>query len=173
MTWRDFATDPTERPWQWIGNVRWRKREPYTGVEWRGPKSVRLKEMRLVKSKVKSIENSSRQAKQSIPWSIVTFHDDCLKMCQNFSTNFSDKRPGCCITRTHRLDLLPPPRGIFTKSNMTVFPRTPYYLDFVHGQFSLFPRLKILPFWHNWSGRGRITGGAQHPYRTKFQDAFK
>jgi hypothetical protein len=50
-------------------------------------------------------KNSFWQAKQLIPHTTVTFYCDCLKMCEDFAPNFSDKRTGCCITTTHRLTL--------------------------------------------------------------------
>jgi hypothetical protein len=38
--------------------------------------------------------NSSWQAKQSIPYTTVTFYGDCVKMYQDFALNFGDKRTG-------------------------------------------------------------------------------
>jgi hypothetical protein len=35
----------------------------------------------------------------------VTFHGACMKMCEDTSPNFSDKRTGCCIKTMHRLTL--------------------------------------------------------------------
>jgi hypothetical protein len=29
----------------------------------------------------------------------VTFYGDCLKICEDFSPSFGDKRTGCCISR--------------------------------------------------------------------------
>jgi hypothetical protein len=81
-----------------------RKHEPYT----ESPNSPRpRKEREREKSKVKSMliiffisrrlftKNSSRQAKQPIPHTIVTFYSDCVKMCEDFSPNFDDKWTGC------------------------------------------------------------------------------
>jgi hypothetical protein len=31
-----------------------------------------------------------------------TVYGDCVKMCEDFAPNFSDKRAGCCITTMHR-----------------------------------------------------------------------
>jgi hypothetical protein len=31
------------------------------------------------------------QAKQSIPHDTLTFHEDCVKMCEDFGLNFGDK----------------------------------------------------------------------------------
>jgi hypothetical protein len=36
-------------------------------------------------------KNSSWQLKQSIPYTILTFHGDCEKMCEHFALNFGDK----------------------------------------------------------------------------------
>jgi hypothetical protein len=66
----------------------------------------RLKKARLVKSKVKSMlitvfniktstKNLSWQAKQSIPYTTVTFYTDCVKMSEDFAPNFWHKRTGC------------------------------------------------------------------------------
>jgi hypothetical protein len=46
-------------------------------------------------------KNSTWQAKQSILHTTVMFYGDCMKMCEDFTPNFSDKRTGCCITTTH------------------------------------------------------------------------
>jgi hypothetical protein len=80
-------------------------------------------------------KNSSWQAKQSILHTTVTFYDNCVKMFEDFATNFDDKRSGCCITTTHSLTISFLRRDRFSKSNVTVLPHPRY--------FSLFPRLKI------------------------------
>jgi hypothetical protein len=54
-------------------------------------------------------KNSSWQAKQSVPRTIVMFYGDCMKMCEDFTPNFRDKRTGCCITTMHRLTFSLPP----------------------------------------------------------------
>jgi hypothetical protein len=83
------------------------------------PNSPRLeKKARQVKSKVKRMlincfyikgivhkKNSSWQAKQSIPRTTVTFYDDCVEMCEDFTSNFDYKRTGCSMTTTHHLTL--------------------------------------------------------------------
>jgi hypothetical protein len=74
-------------------------------------------------------ENLSWQAKQSILHTTVAFYGDCVKMYEDFTPNFEDKRADC-ITKVHSL-MLP----FFTRNNMTVVPYPPY--------FSLFPQLKI------------------------------
>jgi hypothetical protein len=56
-------------------------------------------------------------------------------MCEDFATNFADRRTGCCITTTHRLTLHFSTLIFLTKNNMTVVSHPPY--------FPLFPRLKI------------------------------
>jgi hypothetical protein len=42
-------------------------------------------------------KNLSCQTKQSSPHTTVMFYGDCVKMCEDFTPNFSDKR----ITTTH------------------------------------------------------------------------
>jgi hypothetical protein len=46
--------------------------------------------------------NLSWQAKQSILHVVVTFYGDCMKICENFASNFGDKRTGSCSMTTHR-----------------------------------------------------------------------
>jgi hypothetical protein len=71
-----------------------RKHEPYT----EGPNSLRLKKVRHVKSKVKSMliilfqmkgnvykNNSTWQAKQSVPHTTVAFYGGGVKTCENFT----------------------------------------------------------------------------------------
>jgi hypothetical protein len=81
-------------------------------------------------------ENSSWQAKQSIPHTAVTFYGDCVEMWEESTTNFGDKGTRCCITTTHHL-LYPSfiTRQFLTKNNKTVVPHAP--------QFSLFLWIKI------------------------------
>jgi hypothetical protein len=43
-------------------------------------------------------KNSSWQAKQSIPHVTLTFYSECMKVCEDFTLNFGNKRAGCCIT---------------------------------------------------------------------------
>jgi hypothetical protein len=50
--------------------------------------------------------NSSWQAIQSVAHTTVKLHCDFVKMCEDFTPNFGDKKTGCCITTTHRLTLL-------------------------------------------------------------------
>jgi hypothetical protein len=76
------------------------KYEPYT----ESPNSPRPKNARQVKSKSRTCwsfswtpgglftKNSSWQAKQSIPHNTVTFYGDCVKMCEDFTPNFGDKK---------------------------------------------------------------------------------
>jgi hypothetical protein len=56
----------------------------------------------------------SWQAKQSIPYTTVTFCENCMKICEDYAPNFGDRRTACCITTTRR----------------------------IRSYFSLFPRLK-------------------------------
>jgi hypothetical protein len=71
---------------------------------WESPNSPRMRKARQVRSKVKSmtlffltsrgffIKDSSWQAKQSSPHTTVTFHDGCVKMCEDFTPNFGYKK---------------------------------------------------------------------------------
>jgi hypothetical protein len=74
-------------------------------------------------------KNSSSEAKQSISHTTVTFHGDCVKMCEDFDSNFDNIITGCCITTTHCLTLLYFTREFFfTENNMTVVPTRSTFL---------------------------------------------
>jgi hypothetical protein len=79
--------------------------------------------------------NSSWQAKQSIPHTTVTFYGDCMKMCEDFDLSFGNKRFVCCITTTCRLTLPSFTKEFFTKINMTVVLQPPYSPDFALCDF--------------------------------------
>jgi hypothetical protein len=92
----------------------------------------RQKKARQVKSKVKSmfiipydIKNSSWQSKQSVLHTAVTFYGYCVKMHEDFTPNFGNKRTGCCIMTMHRLTLPFSSGNFFTRNNMTVIPHPP------------------------------------------------
>jgi hypothetical protein len=53
--------------------------------------SPRLNKMRQVTSRRLFTENSSWQAKQSIPHATVTFYSDCVKMCEDFPRTLATK----------------------------------------------------------------------------------
>jgi hypothetical protein len=94
------------------------------------------KKARQVKGKVESMlilffdtNNSSWQAKQSIPHTTVTFHGNCVKICEDSAPNYGDKRTGCFITTTQyhtpfspgnfdhkQHDCHPPPTLLFSVS---------------------------------------------------------
>jgi hypothetical protein len=81
------------------------------------PNSLRPKKARQVRSKVMSIFIIFFDMKGIVRKEFVlegqtvnsayyvTFYGDCVKMCQDFATNFGDKGTGCCFTKTHRLTL--------------------------------------------------------------------
>jgi hypothetical protein len=46
---------------------------------------------------------------------LLKLFGDCVKMCEDFATDFGDKGNGRCITTTHRLTLPLPPQNFFTK----------------------------------------------------------
>jgi hypothetical protein len=81
------------------------------------------------------INNSSWQARWSILHTTVMIYGDCVKMYENFTPNFGNKRTGCCITTMHHLIFHFSSEIFLTKNNMTVVPHPPY--------FSLIPQLKI------------------------------
>jgi hypothetical protein len=56
------------------------------------------------------------QAKQTITLTTVMFYGNCLKICEDFAPNFSDKRSGCYIITTHHLMLLFSPENFLTKT---------------------------------------------------------
>jgi hypothetical protein len=93
----------------------------------------------LVKTKVKSMliiffdikgfaKNSSWQAKQPVPHTTVTFYGDCVKMCEEFASNFGDKITGCCISTPHHLTLPFFTREFLTKTTLMLSPNHYYYL---------------------------------------------
>jgi hypothetical protein len=100
------------------------------------------KRSRQVKSKVKSMfiiffgikgvvtNNSSWQAKQSIPHSTVMFYDDCVKMCEHFALNFGNKRTHCCIMTTHHLTIPFSPGNFWPKTTWLSSPTHPTFLCF-------------------------------------------
>jgi hypothetical protein len=55
-------------------------------------------------------------------------------MYESSTSNFGDKRTGCCIMTTHRFILPSSPWNFFTQNNITLVPNPPY--------FTLFPILK-------------------------------
>jgi hypothetical protein len=67
--------------------------------------------------------------KQSIAYTTVKFHGECVKMCQDLAPKFRDKRTASCINTTRRL-VLPFSLGIFNENNATVVPSHPTSLHF-------------------------------------------
>jgi hypothetical protein len=77
---------------------------------------IRLRKVRQVKSKVKSmliiffdikgiVHKEFVLIGQTVPHTIVRFYGDCMKMCEDFTPNFSVKTTGCCFMTTHCLTL--------------------------------------------------------------------
>jgi hypothetical protein len=106
-----------------------REHEPYT----ESSNSPRAKKAIQVKGKLESmliiffdVQNSSWRDNKPIPQTTLMLYGDCVKMCEDFASNFGDdKRTGCCVTTTHRLTLF---TGEFlTNNNMTVVPHPPYF----------------------------------------------
>jgi hypothetical protein len=73
--------------------------------------------------------NLSWQAKQSIPNTTVMFYGNCMKMCEDFTPKFGDKRTGCYITTMWHLHLLSY-QGIFLPKQLDYCP-PPTLLFFV------------------------------------------
>jgi hypothetical protein len=48
-------------------------------------------------------KNLPWQAKQSILHTSEAFYGECMEACEDFATNFGNKRTGCYITTTQRL----------------------------------------------------------------------
>jgi hypothetical protein len=123
-----------------------------------------------VNSKVKSIfiiffdikgnihKYSFWQDKQAIPHFSVTFYGDCVKMREDLTPNFGDKRTGCYITIAHLQTL-----SFFTREFLS---KTTWLSSPTHLTFSVSPieeKLKIRHF----DDRGRIAVGAEHPHRAR------
>jgi hypothetical protein len=70
--------------------------------------------------------SSPCQVKQPIPHTTVTLCGDCVKMCEDFFSNFGDKGTGCCITTTRRLTL-PFLLGIFDQKQHDCPPFTLHF----------------------------------------------
>jgi hypothetical protein len=56
----------------------------------------------------------------------VTFHGDCMKMCEHFTPELWRQKIGCYTTTMNHLTLPVSPRNFFTK-NMTVFSHPPSF----------------------------------------------
>jgi hypothetical protein len=48
-----------------------------------------------------------------------------MKICEDFPSNFGDKRTGCCITTKHLLTIPFSPENFDKK--ITIVPHTPYF----------------------------------------------
>jgi hypothetical protein len=116
-------------------NVQGIKHEPYT----KGPNSPRPKKVRQVKSKAKSMLITFYDIKGIVhkefilagqiinPHTTVTFYGDCIKMCEDFTPNFGNKRTGCCIMTKLRHTLPFPQGNFFTKNNKNIILYPPYF----------------------------------------------
>jgi hypothetical protein len=148
-----------QRPWQSLDKSSGKN----VYVVYGKPKPTETE--RRVKRKVKSMliiffditKNLSWQVKLSIPHTTLTFYGDCVKMCEEFTPKFGDKRTGCCITTTYRLILPFSPGKFSPEKNMT---SSPLILlawlgpcDF--SVSTIEDTTERQPFWHNWGNRGR------------------
>jgi hypothetical protein len=84
-------------------------------------------------------KNLSRQAKQPVLHTTVTFCVDCMKMCEGLAPNFCDKRTGYCIMTTHRLTLPFSPQNFWPKTTWLSSPTHPTHLTWSPATFLCFP----------------------------------
>jgi hypothetical protein len=90
-------------------------------------------------------------------------------MCEDFASSFGYRNTGCCITITHRLKLPFSSGNFFTKNQQHC--RASHTLFFSVSPME--DKTERPLFWYKWSGRGRITGGADICIEHYLQDAFK
>jgi hypothetical protein len=83
-------------------------------------------------------KNSSWQAKQLIPHTLVTLYGD-VKTYEDFTPNFGSKRTGYCIMTTYHLTFPSFTREFLNQDNMTVIPHPPYSPDLAPCRFSVSP----------------------------------
>jgi hypothetical protein len=83
----------------------------------------------------------------------LTFYGDCVKIWEDFASNFGDKITGCCITTTHRL-ILAFSSGIFLPKTTLLCPQRLFSVSLIEG------KTDRPTFWHNWESR-------QEPHRTR------
>jgi hypothetical protein len=81
-------------------------------------------------------KNSSRQAKQSVLHTTVTFYGNCMKMRKGSAPNSGDN---CCITTMHRLTLPCSPRNCWTKTTWLSSPAHATHLIWLPVTFLCFP----------------------------------
>jgi hypothetical protein len=170
LTWSDFEVDPTKE--QHLNLCKSRKSATETLQDSISRARIPIpKEAKQVKGKFKSMliiffdikrivhKEFVLAGQKLISHTPVTFHEDCVKMFEDFTTNFSNIRIGCC-TMTKHCPLSP--ENFWPKT--TWLPSSPTLL------FSVSPignKTGRSPFLHNWSDRNRIAGGAEHPHRTR------
>jgi hypothetical protein len=97
---------------------------------------------------------------KSIPHKTVMFYRNLRENVRRRLPKFSGKSSGCCITTKHHLTFSFPPGNLLPKSNVTADP-PPLLFSVSPTENTIWRPL----FWHNWSDRGRITGGAELPHR--------
>jgi hypothetical protein len=74
-------------------------------------------------------KNSSWQAKQSIPHTTVTFYGDCVKICEDFASNFGDKELNVALQRTITQFLST--KQFLTKRTQVPSPTHPTFFSFL------------------------------------------
>jgi hypothetical protein len=68
------------------------------------------------------------------------FYGSCLKICEDFTPNFGDKKKNWLLYHNNTPLFT---REFFTKNNMTLTFHPPYSPDLAPCDFFLFPKLKI------------------------------
>jgi hypothetical protein len=66
------------------------------------------------------------------------FYGNCMKICEDFTLNFGDKRTGCCIMTMHCLTLPSSTKEFLIKNNTTVIPHPTYLPELAAWNFSVY-----------------------------------
>jgi hypothetical protein len=112
---------------------------------WDKDKLTKLKNVRKVKSKVKSLRSVHKHFVLAGQTVNCTYYCDILQQLHE-TTNFGDNRTGCCIMTMNHLALSFSPGNFSPKTTWLSSPHPPYSLDFASWDFSLFSWLKIHHF---------------------------
>jgi hypothetical protein len=159
------------RPWQWLDKC-FRKKAWAIHRKSKLAKTEERRDRWRAKSRACSsfcltlrklvANNSSCQAKQSIPHTTVMFYGYCVKIYEDFFANSGIKGTGCCIITMHHLTLPFSPGSFWPKQHdchptcILLFP------------FSLIEdKTESPPCWHSGGDWDRITGIAEHPHRPR------
>jgi hypothetical protein len=127
----------------------WGKKNPPNGIV-QTHRDRKRRDRWIAKSRAKSMliiffarefvmKNSSWQGKHSLAHTTVKLYGDCVKMCEEFTPKFRDKRTGCCITTTHLLTLLFSSGNLWPKTTRLTSPTHPTRLACPAATFLCFP----------------------------------